>query len=107
MGDDPFREEAETARVLLRRPGALKLFARIYSDAEPGNLIRSAVRIEVERRTGRNGLTEETALEQVLLRLAFDAPGVLIAAFSGDEESEEWLEECLILTAAELDERRQ
>ena len=87
---------------LLRSAGALGLFADLYAGVTAGALVRSAVRIEVERRTIIDKMTEEAAQEDVLLNLALDAPSVIMAALSGDPQSDEWLREVLAETAETL-----
>ena len=76
----------EDQTELLRRPDALKLFARLIADITPGELVTAAAEAAIFRLVEIDGVAQKAATEQVLLQLGTDMPGLLVAALSSDPD---------------------
>ena len=71
---------------LLRRPEALDLFAKLYADdLSAAELVDWCVWKECVRLERENSMDRKAAHAAIVLQLALDAPGVILAALSAED----------------------
>ena len=91
---------------LLRSPGALDLFAEIYTDGmmSAAEFLSSVAKMARDR-TENDGVEPAVAFDQVMLEIALDFPAVIVAALTGhgdNNQSEAFLAGVLAETQSVL-----